>query len=167
MLHEREARLVVTMPIASMVRRGRRGGRGVRQRVAAHDADGSHCHGDVRQGSTNQGSTGQGDGPSGGITREDVSFERRSRHGQAGARRPENVARLPATAHDHVQVGAGDGAIGEENPLPGREPSERQRASLSCRVEAVDAGRKLPARKRPSRLHAIRRGSERRVEARE
>jgi hypothetical protein len=62
--------------IAGLLRApGREGNDGTRRRHAV-----------VRQSPTVQGSTGQGDGPTDGVTREDVSLKRRSRHGHAGIR---------------------------------------------------------------------------------
>src|ERR1039458_1440604 len=98
---------------------------GARRRAATDDAGASHRHGDVRQGPTGQDCIGHGDGP-GGATREDVSFDRRSRKGHAGAGRPVHVARLPATGHDHREAGAAEGCPDLENP---------DRVGVATRVE--------------------------------
>jgi len=116
-----------------------------RQRLTADDAGIGHRHGDARQDSTRQGPAGNGDRPVDGVPREDVSLERRSRQGRSGVRCPEHVARLPATGHDHGEIGARERAIDEEDPDPVRGSSERQRAGLGHRIRAVDTGRKIQA----------------------
>ena len=125
----------------------------------AGDAGASHRYGDVCQGLTGQGSAGQGDGPDGSVTREDVSRERRIRHGHGAARCPEYVARLPTAGHGHREVGARERAIDEENPDPVRGPCERQHASLGYRFDTVDPGPKILVRQVAQHLDA-RRGLE-------
>ena len=74
--------------------------------AAAGGGDAGQRHCGLRQGSPGESSSGNGDRR----TRENGSFEVRSRHRRGLGDPPIHVARLRAVGHDHREVGAGEGA---------------------------------------------------------